>query len=29
MKVCERYDGNDLGQDTSALGSGADPTYCL
>lgn len=29
MKICERYEGNDQGEDTNALGSGADPTYCL
>jgi hypothetical protein len=29
MKICERYEGNDQGQDTDPLGSGADGTYCL
>jgi hypothetical protein len=29
MKICERYEGNDQGQDTPALGSGADGTYCV
>lgn len=29
IKICERYEGNDQGQDTPSLGSGADDTYCL
>ena len=29
MKICERYEGNDQGDDTSPLGSGADGTFCL
>ena len=29
IKICERYEGNDQGLDTNALGSGADGTYCV
>lgn len=29
MKIRERYEGNDQGRDTEALGSGSDGTYCV
>jgi hypothetical protein len=29
MKICERYEGNDQGQDMDPLGSGADGTFCV
>ena len=29
MKICERYQGNDSGDEPSSLGSGADGTYCV
>lgn len=29
MKICERYQGNDSGDEPTSLGSGADGTYCI
>jgi hypothetical protein len=29
MKICERYDGNNTGDEPNALGAGADGTFCI
>ncbi|MDF3064625.1 MAG: pectate lyase [Polyangiaceae bacterium] len=29
MKICERYDGNDTGDEPKSLGTGADGKYCV
>ncbi|RYZ10275.1 MAG: pectate lyase [Myxococcales bacterium] len=29
MKICERYDGNDTGDEPKSVGTGADGTHCI
>jgi len=29
MKICERYDGNDTGDEPNSLGAGPDGTFCI